>query len=192
MNKRGFTLIELLVVIAIIGVLASIVMASLSTARGKGRDARRISDVKSIQLALEEYYNDNLKYPTSIYGGALTNYLPNVPTDPLASNCGWTGSGWSTGSGQYCYTAINTASPASTNCIANVPSKYHLGAVLEIAANDGAGSFSQDADATQNSANACNSSTPTVDFQGRTTGCATTGANGAAGTSENCYDVVSQ
>ena len=51
-TKAGFTLIELLVVIAIIGVLASIVLASLNTARQKSRDARRITDLKQIQFAL--------------------------------------------------------------------------------------------------------------------------------------------
>ena len=64
-NSRGFTLIELLVVVAIIGILSSIVLASLNTARVKGADAARISDVNSIETALEMYYNDNGGYPTS-------------------------------------------------------------------------------------------------------------------------------
>lgn len=66
MNRsRGFTLIELLVVIAIIGILSSIVLASLNTARTKGADAARMQDVKSLKTALELYYNDNNGYPTS-------------------------------------------------------------------------------------------------------------------------------
>ncbi len=64
-HSRGFTLIELLVVIAIIGVLSSVVLASLNTARTKGNDAARISNVKSLKTALEMYYNDNNGYPTS-------------------------------------------------------------------------------------------------------------------------------
>ena len=48
MRNKGFTLIELLVVIAIIGILSSVVLASLNTARSKGRDARRLSDLKQI------------------------------------------------------------------------------------------------------------------------------------------------
>ena len=56
-KNQGFTLIELLVVIAIIGVLASVVLASLNTARKKSRDARRIADIKQIQLALELYFD---------------------------------------------------------------------------------------------------------------------------------------
>ena len=60
-GKRGFTLIELLVVIAIIGILASVVLASLNSARKKGRDARRVADIKQVQLALELYFRDRDK-----------------------------------------------------------------------------------------------------------------------------------
>ena len=64
--NKGFTLIELLVVIAIIGVLASIVLASLNSARRKSRDARRIVDVKQIQLALELYFDgQGSQYPAA-------------------------------------------------------------------------------------------------------------------------------
>lgn len=55
-SARGFTLIELLVVIAIIGVLSSVVLASLNTARERARDATRLQDLREIRTALELYY----------------------------------------------------------------------------------------------------------------------------------------
>ena len=86
-TKRGFTLIELLVVIAIIGILSSVVLASLNSARKKGRDARRIADVKQIQLALELYYDANGTYPAAISGTELTapGYIATNPKDPTTS-----------------------------------------------------------------------------------------------------------
>ncbi len=65
-NKSGFTLIELLVVISIIGLLSSIVLTSVNSARAKARDARRKSDLHTIQLALELYYD---KYGTYKWQG---------------------------------------------------------------------------------------------------------------------------
>ena len=62
--KRGFTLIELLVVIAIIGVLASVVLVSLSGARDKGFNARRVAQVEEFLKALELYHSDHGSYPT--------------------------------------------------------------------------------------------------------------------------------
>ena len=80
-KTSGFTLIELLVVIAIIGILASVIIVNLNSARGKGNDTRRVSDLKQIQLALEMYYDANNQYPASL-NDLATNYLPAVPTDP--------------------------------------------------------------------------------------------------------------
>ncbi|HEY4501955.1 MAG TPA: prepilin-type N-terminal cleavage/methylation domain-containing protein, partial [Candidatus Paceibacterota bacterium] len=89
-GARGFTLIELLVVIAIIGLLMTIIMVSLGSAKAKSRDARRQADIKNIQLALAVYYNENGMYPKNIYStsgvapsnGLAPNYLPTVPKDP--------------------------------------------------------------------------------------------------------------
>ena len=113
-EKRGFTLIELLVVIAIIGLLASIVLASLNSARKKSRDARRIADLKQLQNALELYSNDNSgNYPNSASAAnvatalvALTSgsYIPAIPNDPLA------------GSNTYMYKS-NAASNSTNYCM---------------------------------------------------------------------------
>jgi len=65
--KRGFTLIELLVVVTIIGILSTIVTASLSSARNKARYSRALGEFRSISNALELYYIDNGEYPPDVY-----------------------------------------------------------------------------------------------------------------------------
>ena len=62
--KRGFTLIELLVVIAIIGILSSVVLASLNTARGKGADAAIKSDINNMRAQAELVYDSTSSYDT--------------------------------------------------------------------------------------------------------------------------------
>jgi prepilin-type N-terminal cleavage/methylation domain-containing protein len=90
-NKTGFTLIELLVVIAIIGLLASIVLLALNSARAKSRDATRLADARELATAMELYYNDNNLYPTTAQGLAVLapNYVGVVPTapTPVDGNC---------------------------------------------------------------------------------------------------------
>lgn len=54
---RGFTLIELLVVIAIIGILSSVVLVSLNSARSKGKDARVVSSIQQLRTQIESDYN---------------------------------------------------------------------------------------------------------------------------------------
>ncbi|MFA7216411.1 MAG: type II secretion system protein [Candidatus Paceibacterota bacterium] len=70
--SRGFTLIELLVVIAIIGILSSVVLASLNTARGKGADAAVKSNLNNIRSQAELVYDT----ASGSYSGVCTD--PNV------------------------------------------------------------------------------------------------------------------
>lgn len=71
-HRRGFTLIELLVVVTIIGILASIVLVSLGSARVKARDTRRLADIRQVALAVEFYTDRYNHYPpvTGAFGAA--------------------------------------------------------------------------------------------------------------------------
>ena len=102
----GFTLIELLVVVAIIGLLSSVILSQLNTARAKARDAQRIHDLSQIQLAIEMFRDDSPNnWPPGHTNGAyswknnsgpdirwnglevqLSPYL-DLPVDPMNGNC---------------------------------------------------------------------------------------------------------
>lgn len=115
MKRQGFTLIELLVVIAIIGLLSTLAVVALGSAREKSRDAKRLADMKQIQTALELYYTDNNVYPTAAtaqtlgagnYGclnasgfaaaGCANPYMGIVPADPGANTYTYTSANGST------------------------------------------------------------------------------------------------
>ena len=138
LKRKGFTLIELLVVIAIIGILATFIVASFTSAQQKGRDAKRKSDLDAIKKALELAKSDttgSIAYPngtsamTEVYyvdtfctpsspNLVCRNYIKVLPADPKLLTCrtGYTG---------YCYTTSS-----ATGCPAAC-SSYSLLACLE-------------------------------------------------------------
>jgi general secretion pathway protein G len=109
-NERGFTLIELLVVISIIGLLSSVVLTSLNSARARARDSVRAQNLTQIRNALIPYAaNNNGTYPatdstfttgdwSAATKSALAPYLPNIPRDPILNqgSPGWQGYGFMT------------------------------------------------------------------------------------------------
>jgi prepilin-type N-terminal cleavage/methylation domain-containing protein len=123
----GFTIVELLVVIAIIALLSSIVLASLSAARRRARDARRISDLKQLQLSLQLYYDTNRAYPDSLAALAPA-FIPTIPKDPISG-------------ADYMYTALLGVSP--TACLS-----YHVGTKLEVYTQGSGSPFNDDFDGT--------------------------------------------
>ena len=117
LNKKGFTLIELLVVIAIIGLLSTLAVVAFGNTRMKARDAKRQSDLKVLQTAIEMYIADTGAVPAA--GGAsapggtdrwdgvagnletlLATYLPGgLPEDPSGSTHEWAYCYWDSGGG---------------------------------------------------------------------------------------------
>ncbi len=156
----GFTLIELLVVIAIIGLLASIVLASLNSARKKSRDTRRIADIKQLQVALEFYFDGvgNATYPVATTGAAncnstdkayglevlsTNNYIPTITRDPQSSTAS-----------PICYNYATPASPITT---------YHIGATMEDSGNQ---ALNTDKDCDSSIASGCGTAAYTNGFDG--------------------------
>jgi general secretion pathway protein G len=132
--KKAFTLIELLVVISIIGLLATVAVVSLTQARVKSRDAKRLADMRQVQNALEQYNGDYNGYPsvaaaTTLGAGAAKaicntpsapagtglkalcavtpeqTYMGLIPVDPVAAS-------------SYSYTSYATSAKVAGSCVA--------------------------------------------------------------------------
>jgi prepilin-type N-terminal cleavage/methylation domain-containing protein len=85
-NQKGFTLVELLVVVAIIGLLSTLSIVALNSARVKARDASRVAAIKQWQTALELYYSDNGGYPNGVQGTVFNSFQTGTVG---SSTAGW-------------------------------------------------------------------------------------------------------
>lgn len=97
-KRQAFTLIELLIVVVLIAILVGVTFGVLnfSGMRSKARDSQRIADLKTVQLALENYYASYRRYPaTGDLDSLLSEYIKDVPSDPSAGS----------GHPDYCYAA---------------------------------------------------------------------------------------
>jgi prepilin-type N-terminal cleavage/methylation domain-containing protein len=130
--KKGFTLIELLVVIAIIGILSSVVLASLNTARNKGADAAIKSSVNNARAQAELYYDTN--QPNS-YAAVCTATSGVANMSVGASNagsasvtCGDKSTGWAmsaqlkSSTDYFCVDSSGLSTTTSSLTIVNGPS----------------------------------------------------------------------
>ena len=103
-ENRGFTLIELLVVIAIIGILSSVVLASLNTARGKGKDAKVKAQLSGLRAAAEIYFDTNAHYGT-VASNSCTDITPDFFEDSASGMIKYTtAANYPTGATLSCHT----------------------------------------------------------------------------------------
>jgi general secretion pathway protein G len=85
-TARGFTMVELMVVISIIVILAAMGMAQYSNSVIHAREAVLKEDLFRMRDAIDQYYADKMKYPSSLEDLVTSGYLREIPIDPFTNS----------------------------------------------------------------------------------------------------------
>ena len=88
-RNQGFTLIELLVVMAIAVILAGIGMTLYGTSVTRAKEAALSEDLFQMRKAIDEYYADKQKYPSSLDALVSEKYLREIKPDPFTQTVDW-------------------------------------------------------------------------------------------------------
>ena len=133
--QQGFTVIELLVVLSLIIILLGLVLVGINSARKQSRDQDRVTNVHTIVVGLQQYFNACGQYPATLTGAS------NDPVESCTNTQGQTVSltdfvaniasyHFNASGSDYQYTAIATADPNNPNA-ANDCVAFHIGVKLE-------------------------------------------------------------
>lgn len=92
MNRRGFTIVELIVVISVMGILLVLGVVNLRGSQANARDAERKTDIETIAIHLDTFYNSGTegstsvgRYPSTVIVGIETTILRDIDPESLAT-----------------------------------------------------------------------------------------------------------
>ncbi len=153
--KKGFTLIELLVVVAIIGILASVVLASLNTARNKGKDASVQSSMSSMRAQAELGVGSGGTYVDGLCASSATGGLSTLVAAATAAGAG----------------SISCGQNSATG---TAPSSWGVAAYLPTAGNTGVTVFCVDSTGFAGTKTGATGHTPGLEIHPNVSGAAST------------------
>jgi general secretion pathway protein G len=85
-SNRGFTIIELLVVVTIIGILAGIAIVNVVNAQRKAAENVLKANLHNMRKAIDDFYADKQRFPSSIQELVDEKYMRKIPVDPITKS----------------------------------------------------------------------------------------------------------
>ena len=85
-SEGGFTLIELMIVMSLIVILASIGLAVYTNSVTRAKESVLKEDLFRMRDAIDQYYSDKAKYPSSLQDLVSEKYLRSIPVDPFTNS----------------------------------------------------------------------------------------------------------